>query len=304
MCALPDGDNVGSVQIALDDELTTFVNTRGDYSGGSIIDFVSYISKIDFYQAFLYICNKLDIDTGFKPNSLKTNETYSFLNNFIRKSVRTKSKSNACQNTIFDSSIFNSYIQLPHIKLLEDGCSVESQNKFEIMYDINDKRILFPIRDENGNIVTIKGRTVIPNFKELDIPKFLAYFDYAGRLILYGLYQNYWDIIQYDYVYIVESEKAVVQADSIGVNNIVGVSKKKISLEQIDMLIKLKKDLIFALDKDVPLEEIKLIAEPFRGLCQVYAMIDNFGLLEQHDSPLDKGKDTFHILSNNKVKIY
>lgn len=304
MCALPDGDNTSSVIVTLDEDLTTFVNTRSDYSGGSVIDFVGYILKLDFRQSYLYICDKLNISTDFKYIKTKQNETYSFLNKFVGKKLRENDKSNADFNTILNENIFNSFVQFPHTKLLQDGCSIDSQIKFEIMYDINDSRILFPIRDELGNLVTIKGRTIHENYKEKNIPKFLAYHEYAGRLILYGLYQNYWDILSNEQIYIVESEKAVIQADTFGVNNIVGISKKKLANEQIDILIKLKKDLIFALDKDVELDDIIKIAEPFKNLCKIYAMIDDFGLLKEKDSPLDNGYETFKILSENKIQIY
>lgn len=298
--ALPDGDNPSSVQVLLlDENLTTIVHTRGDYEGGDIFSFVSYIRGCNFRNSMMLICRLLNIDYDFKYVEKTVNETYNFLKQFIQKEVYQ----DVSQNEILDESVLNDYIRAAHINFVEDNLTVDSQYKFGIHYDINSSRILIPIRDLDGNLVTIKGRTTVEGYKEKDIMKYLAYYEYHARHILYGYYENYWDIVTSDEIILVESEKAVIQADGYGVNNIVALSKWKVSEEQLFKIISLNKDVVLALDKNIGLEELELIAREFKGLCDVYAVYDYDDLLGEKESPLDRGEDVWNTLYENKIKI-
>ena len=162
---------------------------------------------------------------------------------------------------------------------------------------------MFPIYSDTGEIVGVKGRTLRSDYKELRIPKYLSYYPYAGRLNLFGLYQNYWNIAEKDEVIIVESEKAVMQADSMGVDNVVALSKKKISHEQFIKLLQLNVNLVFALDNDVDIEYIKEMASEFKCLTHIYVITDCFGLTGEKSSPFDHGKEVWEALYECREKI-
>jgi len=298
--ALPDGDNTTSVQvILLDDGLGTVVHTRADYKGGDIFEFASYIKGCSFRNSLMFVCRLLNLEYTRDYVKPTTNETYGFLQSFNRIGTHNDD----VENIVIDESTLNDYIRCAHQMFLDDNLSVDSQYKFGIHYDLHQHRILTPIRDTDGCLITFKGRTVCPDYKEKDVMKYIAYYDYYARLLLYGYYENYWDIITSDEIILVESEKAVIQADSYGTNNVVALSKKKISDEQLFKLISLNKDIVLALDKDVLINELEVIAEEFKGLCRVYAVYDTNNVLEGKQSPLDRGKDVWNELYENKIRI-
>ena len=298
--ALPDGDNQSSVQVLLiDDNLSTIVHTRADYQGGDIYSFVSYIKDCSFRNSLMFICRLLNIEYSKDYVKPTINETYSFL----RKFNRISEKDEVDENIKLPESVLDQYTEGAHKMFVDDNLAIDSQYKFGIHYDFHGHRILIPIRDTDGNLVTIKGRTTYEDYKERDIMKYIAYYEYYARGILYGYYENYWDILTSSEIILVESEKAVIQADGYGTNNIVALSKNKISDEQLFKLISLNKDIVLALDKDVTLNELEVIAEEFKGLCKVYAIFDHKDLLADKESPTDKGSEVWHELYRGKIRI-
>ena len=300
MAALPDGDNTTSVQVLLEnDYLTTVVHTRTDYQGGDIFDFISYMNKCKFRNSFIFACRIAGVSANFTYKPRVKNETFEFLNRFTRDGLRIEED----DHEILNEEILNEYIKTAHKMFLDDYLSVESQYKFNIHYDLHRSRILIPIRDTEGNLVTIKGRTTVKDFDKKNIEKYIAYYPYSARKILFGYYENYWDILMKNEIIIAESEKAVIQADSYGVNNVVAISKKRISDEQLYKIVSLNVDVVLALDKDVGLDELKIIAEEFKGLCSVYAIYDTDDILNDKESPFDRGAQIWDTLYESKIKI-
>lgn len=300
MAALPDGDNATSVQVLLENEtLITVVHTRADYKGGDIFSFIEYIKGCSFRNAFMLACKVANVEIDFTYKPKVKNETFDFLNKFTRRGIRVESE----ENEILDESVLDQYVETAHQIFIDDNLSVDSQYKFGIHYDIHGQRILIPIRDLKGNLVTIKGRTIRDNFRKEGIDKYIAYYPFTATKILYGYYENYWDILMANKVIIVEGEKSVIQADSYGVNNVIAISKKKISDEQLFKIISLNVDVVLALDKDVTIEELEIIASEFKGLCRVYAIYDTKGLLQDKDSPFDRGKEVWDELYEGVITL-
>jgi len=300
MAALPNGDNPTSVQVLLiDDNLTSLIHTRNDYKGGDIYNLISYFRGGEFKDSYAYICNLLNIDCNFKISPKEKSKSYEFLNTFLGYS----NKSEEYNPNYLDESHLIEFIHAPHRIFYKEGISIESQIKFGVMYDIYDNRICFPIRDEEGNIVSIKGRTIYDDYKSQNIPKYLYYYPIENRHYLYGLYENYFDILSKNEVIIYESEKSVQKSHSYGINNCVSLGTKSISDEQLKKLLELKVDIVLALDKNVPKEEVIKEAKKFDKFTNVYAIFDNFDLLGEKDAPIDKGYEIFMKLYNDKIKI-
>lgn len=295
--ANPDGDNPMAIQVLLEnDNLTTINHTRIDYEGGDIYSYVEYANNCDFHNAFKHVANIAGCNCSYeeKPQSL----TYSFLNK-----LSCSVESNVVKNKPLSENILDNYIKASHIMFAQDYITLKAQEHFQIAYDIKDSRILIPIRDLWGNIVTLKGRTTKENFKEKGIPKYVAYYPYHARDILFGYYENYWNILHNREVILVESEKSVMQGWGYGQKNMVALAKKRISSCQLETLIKLNVDIVLALDNDVPLEELKYIAKPFKGLANVYYIKDTKGFLGEKDAPTDKGIGVWEELYNSKKLI-
>lgn len=296
-CALPDGDNVASVQVLLNENtnLITIVHTRKEYKGGDIFRFIQYMKSINFRQALNWVSETLEID-HIKTIVPHKRGFLSILDEFdINESV-------CAYNDPISETAFSSFIEMPHRIFSHDGISLEVQKKMRICYDIEAGRILIPIRNEYGELITFKGRTINENYKSLDIPKYISYYNYNASSLLYGLYENHANIMHKHEVIIVESEKAVLQAMSIGINNVVALSKSSISKEQVDLILGLQCDIILALDNDIDEKYCIEELDKFGNMCNKY-LIQGYWYLEEKDSPFDRGLDVWTNLYDAKIKV-
>ena len=72
----------------------------------------------------------------------------------------------------------------------EEGITDQSLDKFQVRYDPLSNRLVFPIRNPNGDIINICGRTLDPAYKEKKLRKY-TYFQPMGTLdTIYGLWEN------------------------------------------------------------------------------------------------------------------
>ena len=218
-CALPDGDNPTSVQVILanNEKLNTVVHTRSEYDGGDILNFVEYMLKCSKKESRNWVGSALGINY-INPSFIHKSRFLNILDDF------SSNDEDLQHNIPISENSFHQFIKSPHIIFIKDRISNEVQRKMNICYDIEDSRILIPIRDTEGQLITFKGRTVHKDYIEKDIPKYLAYYNYNASEILYGYFENYWDIVELGEAIVVESEKAVLQAMSMGINNVVALS--------------------------------------------------------------------------------
>ena len=299
----PDGDNRGAIAITLNDFLSTRVWTKNEFNKYKIQDFytlITYLSNYSFSEVMTYvhrICG-LAYDGHFEPKEISASanllKRFKRVNNRNLEDLSTK-------ETILDEKIKEEFFRQTCKKWLDDGVTEETQAKFEVSYDVVENRIVFPIRNYEGKLISIKGRTLDADYLIKGIPKFISYYNYYAEYYLYGWYENYEEIKKGKEVYIGEAEKFVQQLDSVGYHNALSVSKKTISPYQVTKLLQLGKDIIICFDNDVSEEEIKNECRKFRGLCNVYYVKDENNLLGKKDSPSDKGLDIFEKLVENKI---
>ena len=291
--AMPDGDNETSVQILLDNEnLTSVVHTRG--FSGDIFSLIEFIKGIDFINSVKYISTFCGFGLTYKIK--QQSKKFKILDILFK----THTNNILYNNLKLDENLKYQFINSPHYLLVKDGVSIDTQMKYEICYDIIDSRIITPIRDEDGSLITFKGR----DNTGLDYkPKFLSYYEYDAKLILFGLYQNKEYIKLSNEVNVFEGEKSVMQLDTIGEYNGISLSKKRISDEQVDKIISLQCNVNLAFDKDVKINEIIHEANKIRKYANVYIIYDFENILNEKDSPTDKGSDIWYKLYNNRVHI-
>lgn len=301
VCALPDGDNPESIQVLLGEDLNVKIWTRNEFENQKdkdIYGLVEYLKKVDLVNASRYICKTLNIDFKGEIKQKNKSNSLAFLKKY-KKNLNKNEELSSENETVLSSDIKKRFCQYPHELFLKEGISFSSQEKFEVGYDLLEDRVIFPIKNEKGNIVSYKGRICNDEYREMGIPKYLYYYDLEAKYYLYGLYENYFDILMSKEVIVFEAEKSVQQLDTIGLNIGVATCKKIISQQQVRKLIKLKTDITIAFDKDVSLKEIFIECRKFKGLCNVYYIYDFDNLLSDKMSPTDKGKDIFMKLYNN-----
>lgn len=108
-------------------------------------------------------------------------------------------------------------------------------------------RIMFPIKDEKGNIITFAGRTM-----EDEKPKYL----HTGETSIFHkseLLYNFSDVKNLSYndeIFIVEGYMDVIGAKKIGMDNVVALMGTALTEEHLKLLKQNNSSLILALDND------------------------------------------------------
>lgn len=175
----------------------------------------------------------------------------------------------------------------------EEGISDSSLNKFQVRYDSFSNRLVYPIRNLQGKIVNIGGRTLDPDWKEKKLRKYTYFQGWGGGMnLIYGLYENLQGIQQSNRVILFEGCKSVLIADTYGIHNAGALLTSHLSPYQMRILVQLGCDVTFALDKDVDIRKDKNI-QKLKQYVNVDYLFDKNNLLGEKDSPVDKGKDVF-----------
>lgn len=299
--ALPDGNNPGAIAISLNDYLSTRIYTRSEfdkYEFKDIYALLDFLCGYNLNESIKFICSSLGITQSSKPKKRQISSSYSLLKK-LKKSVSKTIET--YREIMIDERILNQYHRRCCGIFYDDGINEITQEKFGILFDLLGNRILIPIRNGVGELITLKGRTCDKDYKSKGIFKYMSYYNFQGEYYLYGEYENKKAIEESTEVFIGESEKFVLQLDSMGINNDLSISKKVISPHQLNKLLKLGKDIVLCFDKDVTLEEIFIECKKFKGLCNVYYLWDSEDLLKQKESPSDKGIEIFKKLVEGKI---
>ena len=131
----------------------------------------------------------------------------------------------------------------------------ETQEYFNLHYDVENQRIVIPIYNSYGELIGAKGRA---NWKvEPDEQKYYYLIPCRISETLYGYSHNY-PYLTNNTVYVAESEKAVMQAYSIGYRNFVSIGGSSLSTKQCVLLRELSpQKIIFLLDEGLDKDTIK-----------------------------------------------
>ena len=170
-----------------------------------------------------------------------------------------------------------------------EGISREVLDTFQVYYDSFSNRLVYPIRDIEGNIVNIGGRILDPEWKEKGMRKY-TYLSGWGEI--YGLFENMEEILKKKEIIIFEGCKSVLLARSWGIQNTGALLTSHLNPAQMKLLAKLGVRVVFALDKEVNIKKDHNINK-LKQYVNVEYVWDKDNLLEEKDAPVDKGVETF-----------
>jgi len=146
-------------------------------------------------------------------------------------------------------------------EILKAGLSKLS-DKGKEPYDVFRNRIMFPLFDQNGHVVGFSGRTTEAGS---DIPKYVNSPEtelYKKSELLFGYDKAKKGIRNLDFSLIVEGQFDVVMSHQAGYNNTVAVSGTALTLFHVQLLERLSKKVVLALDGDkAGLAAVKRAAE-------------------------------------------
>lgn len=287
-CANPDGDNQGSVNVSTSTlgvvNYTRDLDTVSPYH--DIFTLVQFYQGCNFFSAVQYICNRLglsvyhDFNEGL-PESIALSK---MLVEMIDSDAQVEPDKPLKP---ISEKILSYYIQCVNDQFLSDNITYNTQQLFELGYDPYSNRITIPIRNYDGKLLGVKGRWFGEIPEGSDLQKYIYLEPCSKGRVLFGLDKSCDEIERNRTVYVGESEKFVMQLFSYGDMNCVSTGGKTISRHQIDLLSRLCDKVVLCFDKDVGVDELKNIADKFIEYIEVWAMVDEDGLLGKKESPSD-----------------
>lgn len=183
-----------------------------------------------------------------------------------------------------------------------EGISQESMDKFQVFYDSFSNRLVYPIRNIEGKIVNIGGRTLDPLWKEKKLRKYTYFASWGGGMnLIYGLFENMDEIKAKHEVILFEGCKSVLIANTWGIKNCGALLTSHLSDAQMKILAKLGCDVVFALDKEIRVRDDHNI-EKLKQYVNVYYIWDRADYLNDKDSPVDRGQNIFMELYEQKLR--
>lgn len=181
----------------------------------------------------------------------------------------------------------------------KEGISDESLRRFDVRYDGFANRLVYPIRNIEGQIVNIGGRTLDPDWKEKKLRKYNYYHPWGSISVIYGLYDNLEHIMKTREIILFEGCKSVLLADTWGIRNCGAILTSHLSPLQMKLLAAIGCHAVFALDKEVDVRKDHNI-QKLKQYANVFYLYDNNNELDLKDAPVDKGKEVFEHLYNNR----
>lgn len=321
------------------------------YTSCGAMSFFECIKRIrnvkdsDFYKdVVLYVANKLGVkqisEKGFGTyrkddrNDLRFLEDKGSRTDWSAFQDKVKNQNDNISNPIIpDETILDYFENKIYDGWLAEGISEKSMRKYGIRWYEYQKHIIIPHRNENGDLIGIRRRSLKPeDANNKYMPEFIEGKDYGHSLglNLYGLWENKEAIQRQGQAIIVEGEKSVLLSDTYFGRDSIAVATCgfSVSNRQANLLGNLNIGKVYlGFDKDfdefnpklvkgynsVPatkrdfemyLSKINSIAAKLEGMgFAVYIIKDREGDLGIKDSPFDKGKDICRKLIINAEKF-
>lgn len=220
------------------------------------------------------------------------------------KKIQTKRLIDLSGRIYQDVNEYNKYSnELPEL-WIDEGISEEAMKYFNVRTDKKNNRIVYPIYDMDERYICAKARTTLTNPEIFDIPKYR----YLGKIgtnnFLVGWKENHEEILNQNKIIIFEGIKSVMKAWGWGYKYTVSAETSSLNEEQVKIIIKNKiKDVTIAFDSDKKRKDIIGKLKTLKHFTNVYIVEDVKGLLDEKESPVDKGKDVFETLLEERMRI-
>lgn len=290
---------------SVDPEKQSFYDFASGCSGG-IVQFIEGYYRCSTFNAIKKLREYVE-SSGGSVNIIKKLSATNTCKKYSKENKQKKCKT--VSNTCLSENVMDKYCW-DKTKLLSwynEGISFDVMKEFEVMYDPFTDRIVYPIRNLNGDIVNIGSRTLDPKYKEKGLRKYSYVKGWDGGMnVIYGLNHNIEYAKKSGNLILFEGAKSVLKAASWGIYNTGSILTSHLNPFQMRILISTccmnNISVIFAFDKDVNILDDKNIAK-LKTYLRVYYLYDTGNLLEEKDSPVDKGLEVFKTLCLNKKAL-
>jgi len=166
-----------------------------------------------------------------------------------------------------------------------------------------DQQLIMPYKDVYGNIVALVGRSLL-NDKEREEKQIDKYKNtkFIKGHHLFGLYEAKDEIINTDFVYVVEGQFDVIKAHQKGLSNIVALGSSNMTGYQLSLLCRYTNNIYLLLDNDMAglkgRREIEKKYSEFANIKNIY-LPDGYKDLDEYLNTNDTKSLTL-LLNNNE----
>ncbi len=268
--------------------------------------------KVEFEEAVDYVkkCIKhITISRGKKYKSDIDFEKYNF-------------DSAIPQLTEYPKEMLTYFLPYHHPLWIKDGIKPEVMDKFNIGFWNRENKITIPHFDIDGRLIGIRARTLDPEeaaeygkYRPVQIGTTL--YSHPLHFNLYGIYEHKEAIMKRRSAIIVEGEKSVLLDDGYygKYSNAVACCGSTFNKYHISLLTDIlgANEIIIALDKeytDWRTEKARKYRDKIERMCKKYSNQASFSyiwdfdnLLNEKDSPFDRGKEVFEELYKNRIRV-
>ena len=268
---------------------------------GGIIGYLIDFEKMKFEDAVEKAAKLANLDLSKMCHS----KTITFLKKLRALAMKPKS---AYEHRILDDSELDKYQIEPVKEWLDEGIEQDVMDLFGVRVDTWQNRIIYPVYDICGNLINIKARTRYKNYKQMKIPKYINYFQVGVMDYFQGLNTTLKYVLDANEIIIFESVKSVMKAYGWGYKNCASAEKHTLTKEQIDLLVKLRVNIVFAYDCDVDYRssDVRQDIDKLKRVTNVFVIEDRKKLLGGKDTknaPVDCGEEIWEILYSQKRKV-
>lgn len=294
-----DGHNPTAMRLKLD---TLKFDGFSINAHGNLYSLVMQTKNLSFPKALKYIAETL----GLEKSQFSKKIRYPF--GGFYKGLMKEIQEPEYSMTTYDESILDEYTGKYNLMFFKDGITFETQEHFNVGFDLESLRITVPEYTLDGKLCGIMGR--LNDSKCSKDERWLPIIPCSRSLTLYGYHHNYEFIQQKNIVVVGESEKFVQQLHSMG--SCIGLATcgcdvSDIQAKHLKALMTSK--IILAYDEGLEEEQIRLQAQKLILNNAVFHnrvgyVFDRENLIlpkGSKASPSDLGKDAFTELIKNHV---
>lgn len=217
----------------------------------------------------------------------------------------------------YNPNILNVFTFFATPEWLNDGINIKAMKRYNILYSIDQNKIIIPHYDMNNNLIGIRGRAL--NEDDLKIGKYMPIqlgnqiFSHSLSHNLYGLCNVKNNIRKYKMAIVAESEKSCLQYETmVGIdrNIVVACCGSNFHKYQLDLLLSCGAEkVLIAFDKEWAnnkekekyFSKLKSICDRYKNFCKMGFIFDFQNLLKLKDSPFDRGFNVTKQLINKGV---
>lgn len=275
------------------------------------------------FDAIYYVAVFFNIDVDSDIFSEKRTELqdWEILNKYQTNQFEKQKQIIDLHNYIEGEKILDN---LPFIRFEEwekEGINSGVMFNFGIKYNPKTHGIIIPHYDINNNLIGIRERTLVKEQEQYGKykPAILngVMYNHPLGFNLYNINRSKENIKMFKNVFVFESEKSCLKYASIfgGENDLsVAICGSSLNNYQVSLLKGLGvKEIVIALDKQYEevgnqewqrwVQKYYQIHNKFGGSVQISYLFDFDKYLDYKDSPIDKGKEVFLTLFNNRIRI-